>query len=249
MKSSLKEQEEITESLSLHDLYGRFSLEAIYDHLNQYGITKGLPANSQEMDYKSLDLNSIRFVNRVLRYTTSQKSVRSSKKIKRAVRKISNKDVTNIFYNDLKPFIKKFKIEDEESKSGSRVEYIRSKDFVEFFREKYISLEKKDLTTSKMMRYKARIISDLTLSQNLLSFLSSPQSLVVDGVIVKKFMTLVREASRCEYFLAVGCSKRPDPREHEDILPMIEEESSQRGSSQNILRKLDQEKVKVVNSR
>lgn len=164
MRYSQRQKDEITSSMNIQDLTGCFLLEMIDNILNNLGVKKGLPTSTRALNYESLDLKSIRIINRILKYASLQISSQNSTNPKTPV--TPQQEISSFLHSKLKPFRKKVEIVDSKG-NPKDIEYIESDDITKFLRENYVYLEKKDMRTGEMVKFKSRIITEMELHENL----------------------------------------------------------------------------------
>ena len=220
-----RQKNEVTESLYVHDLNGQFLLEMIDKILNSLGVKRGLPQNTKAMNYESLDLKSIRIINRILKFASSELRSKENWFLNTENKNIRAENITGFIYEKLKPFIKVIEIVDAKG-NWNDIEYIHSDDITKFLRGNYVYLEKKEPHAGKTVKFKSRIIKEMELHENLQFLICISANKALDKIMVKKFLALLATCFSNEYIQAIGAIKRADPKdEEEDEVAQVIEES------------------------
>mmetsp|Transcript_20652 Transcript_20652/g.20393 ORF Transcript_20652/g.20393 Transcript_20652/m.20393 type:complete len:240 (-) Transcript_20652:326-1045(-) len=166
MSYTQRQKDEVTSNMNIQDLSGKFLLEVIDNILNNLGVKKGLPVSTKAMNYESLDLKSIRIINRILKYISFEISSKHNGMMDKPRNSIGSDEVAAFLYQQLKPLIKQVEVIDANG-NPTDIEYVESGDLAKLLREQYVYLEKKDLRTAKMVKFKSRIITEMELHGSL----------------------------------------------------------------------------------
>lgn len=224
MRYTQRQKDEVTASMHIQELSGRFLLEMIDNILNNLGIKKGLPVSTRAMNYDSLDLKSIRIINRILKFCKLELSQKNNSLLEQSDTKISPEEITNFLYQQLKSYIKIVEIVDGKG-NPTDIEYIESDDLSKFLRSSYVILSKPGGSGSEG-KIKTRIITEMELHETLQFLLCISPNSALEKIMVKKFLALITQAAENEYILAIGGVRRPDPKddEEEDEVAQVVEE-------------------------
>lgn len=166
MSYTQRQKDEVTSNMNIQDLSGKFLLEVIDNILNNLGVKKGLPVSTKAMNYESLDFKSIRIINRILKYISFEISSKHNGMMSKPRNSIGSDEVAAFLYQQLKPLIKQVEVVDAKG-NPTDIEYVESGDLTKFLRQQYVYLEKKDLRTAKMVKFKSRVITEMELHGNL----------------------------------------------------------------------------------
>lgn len=234
---SQREKLEVTGCLNVPDLSGKFMLTMIDKILKSLGVKLGLPENTLFFKFETLNVKSIRIINRILEWcknglaqteyakhnNLSAGSINDQDPIKTPATGISSSDIISFIHKKLKNSIKIVEIMDSKGKLN-KVEYIDSEDLAKILRENYVTLKIKDRNTGETNKFKTRVFKDIELHENLQFFLCISQSKAHDKIMVKKLTTMLSLCLNNEYIQAVGVVKRPDPKDEEedDVAQVIE---------------------------
>jgi hypothetical protein len=234
---SQREKLEVTGCLNVPDLSGKFMLTMIDKILKSLGVKLGLPKNTLFFKFETLNVKSIRIINRILEWcknglaqteyakhnNLSAGSINDQDPIKTPATGISSSDIISFIHKKLKNSIKIVEIMDSKGKLN-KVEYIDSEDLAKILRENYVTLKIKDRNTGETNKFKTRVFKDIELHENLQFFLCISQSKAHDKIMVKKLTTMLSLCLNNEYIQAVGVVKRPDPKDEEedDVAQVIE---------------------------
>ncbi|CAI2376685.1 unnamed protein product [Moneuplotes crassus] len=234
MSYTQRQKDEVTSNMNIQDLSGKFLLEVIDNILNNLGVKKGLPVSTKAMNYESLDLKSIRIINRILKYISSEISSKHNGMMDKPRNSIGSDEVAAFLYQQLKPLIKQVEVIDANG-NPTDIEYVESGDLAKLLREQYVYLEKKDLRTAKMVKFKSRIITEMELHGSLQLLVCISPNSALEKVMVKKLMALITQAWHNPYILAIGAIRRPDPKDEQEdeVAQVIDEKCKPRDLSDN----------------
>lgn len=226
---SQREKLEVTGYLTIPVINGKFMLTMIDKILKSLGVKLGLPENSLFFKFETLDVKSIRIINRILQWckkgaaqieyakhgNLSTGTVNDYDLAKDPSSGISSEDIISFIHKKLKDSIKIIEIVD--SKGGiNKVEYIDSEDLAKVLRDNYVTLKIKDRETGETTKFKTRVFKDIEFHENLQFFLCISQSKAHDKIMIKKLTTMLSLCLDNEYIHAVGAVKRPDPKDEEE---------------------------------
>jgi hypothetical protein len=236
-------------------IHGRFLLSMIDKILRSLGVHLGLPPNTTVFKYGSLDVKSIRIINRVLQWCKKgiaqteygkENSISKSNSLNEqspatsCVTGISSQAIINYIHLKLKEHIQVIEIIDSKGKHNN-VEYINSDDLTKVLRENYVNLKIKDRNNGEIIKFKTRVFKELEFHENLQFFLCISPNKALDKIMIKKLTSVLIACLDNEYIKAVGAVKRPDPKDEleDEIAEVIDEGNQNEANAKKELDELD----------